>query len=172
MLVPLAVLSLGAIFAGWVFSHAFLEDAAFWGDSIYYNAALMHAMHEVPLWVKLAASIAMLVGLAVAWLAYIRNTAIPGETADQLGPVYRFLYNKWYFDELYHYVFVKPAFWFGRVFWKRGDVGIIDRFGPNGAAWLVQRGSGFAHRIQSGYLNSYALIMLLGLVAAITWGLM
>jgi len=129
----------------------------------------MHAMHEVPLWVKLTATIVMLIGLLVAWMAYIRDPSIPGRMAEQLGPVYRFLYNKWYFDELYHFLFVRPAFWLGRLFWKRGDVGIIDRFGPDGAAWVVQQGSVFARRVQSGYLNTYALVMLLGLVAAVTW---
>ncbi len=169
MLVPLGVLSLGAVFAGWVFSHAFIEDAGFWGASIYYNEALIHAMHGVPLWVKLAATVVMLVGLFIAWMAYIKDTSIPGKAAEQLGPVYRFLYNKWYFDELYHYLFVIPAFWLGRQFWKLGDVGTIDRFGPNGVAWVVERGAAGARRFQTGYLYSYALVMLLGLVAAITW---
>ncbi len=169
MLVPLGVLSLGAIFAGWVFSHAFLEDPAFWGGSIYYNEGLVHAMHAVPLPVKLAATIVMLLGLLIAWMAYIKDTSIPGRAADQLGPVYRFLYNKWYFDELYHYLFVVPAFWLGRQFWKRGDIGVIDRFGPNGVAWVVAQGAVGARRFQTGYLYSYALVMLLGLVAAITW---
>jgi NADH-quinone oxidoreductase subunit L len=169
MLIPLGVLSLGAIFAGWIFSHAFLDEADFWGASIAYNADLMHAMHEVPLWVKLSATIAMLIGLFFAWLAYIRDTSIPSRAAEQLGPVYRFLYNKWYFDELYDFIFVKPAFWLGRIFWQRGDVGLIDRFGPDGAAWAVERGSVLAKKVQSGFLTSYALIMLLGLVAAITW---
>ena len=111
----------------------------------------------------------MLIGLFVAWTAYIRDPSIPGKTAEQLGPVYRFLYNKWYFDEIYHFVFVRPAFWLGRLLWKRGDEGIIDRFGPDGAAWVVQQGAVVARRVQSGYLTGYALIMLLGLVAAITW---
>ena len=128
----------------------------------------MHAMHEVPLWVKLTATIVMLIGLFVAWMAYIRDTSIPVKTAEQLGPVYRFLFNKWYFDELYHFLFVRPAFWLGRQFWKRGDEGIIDRFGPDGAAWAVERGALVARRFQSGYLPSYALDMLLGLVAAVS----
>jgi len=169
MLVPLVVLSLGAIFAGWLFSHEFLEDPGFWNGAIAWNEHLMHAMHEVPLWVKLTASIVMLVGLAVAWMAYIRDTSIPEKTATQLGPVYRFLFNKWYFDELYHFLFVRPAFWLGRQFWKRGDEGLIDRFGPDGAAWMVEKGAVAARKVQSGYLTSYALIMLLGLVAAISW---
>jgi NADH-quinone oxidoreductase subunit L len=169
MLVPLALLSIGAVFAGFVFHHAFLEDAGFWNGAIAWNEHLMHAMHEVPLWVKLTATAVMLVGFAVAFQAYIRDTSIPAKVAEQLGPVYRFLYNKWYFDEIYDFLFVRPAFWLGRVLWKRGDEGIIDRFGPDGAAWAVQQGSVLARRVQSGYLTSYALIMLLGLVAAITW---
>ena len=169
MLVPLALLSLGAVLVGWVFSHPFLEDPEFWGASIAWNEHLMHEMHRVPLWVKLTASIVMLVGLFIAWQAYIRDTSIPGKTAQQLGPVYRFLFNKWYFDELYHFLVVRPAFWLGRLFWKRGDEGIIDRFGPDGAAWVIEKGAVAARKVQSGYLTSYALIMLLGLVAAITW---
>jgi NADH-quinone oxidoreductase subunit L len=169
MLVPLALLSLGAVFAGFVFHGAFLENEHFWNGAVAWNEHLMHAMHEVPLLVKLAATIVMVIGFAIAWLAYIRDTSIPAKIAEQLGPVYRFLYNKWYFDELYNFLFVRPAFWLGRLFWKQGDEGIIDRFGPNGAAWVIERGAVVAKRVQSGYLTSYALIMLLGLVAAITW---
>ncbi|MGB3797700.1 MAG: NADH-quinone oxidoreductase subunit L [Alteraurantiacibacter sp.] len=169
MLIPLAVLSLGAIFAGQLFHDAFLDQEGFWNGSIAYNAGLMHAMHEVPTLVKYAALIVMVLGFIGAWYAYIRNTSVPGKTADQLGPIYRFVLNKWYFDELYNFIFTKPAFWLGHFFWKKGDEGTIDRFGPNGIAWVVSQGSGFAKKVQSGYLTSYALIMLLGLVAAITW---
>ena len=169
MLIPLGLLSVGAIFAGQISAHSFLDSAAFWGNSIFYNEPLMHAMHNVPYLVKYAALIVMLIGLLIAWFAYIKDTSIPGKTAEQLGPVYRFLYNKWYFDELYHYIFVVPAFWLGRQFWKLGDIGTIDRFGPNGVAWVVEKGAVGARKFQTGYLYSYALVMLLGLVAAITW---
>ena len=169
MLVPLGVLSIGAVLAGQIFAPTFLDDAAFWGSSIFYNEPLIHAMHAVPYWVKYSALVVMLIGLFVAWLAYIKDTTIPGKTAEQLGPIYRFLYNKWYFDELYHYLFVVPAFWLGRQFWKLGDVGTIDRFGPDGVAWVVEKGAVGARKFQTGYLYSYALVMLLGLVAAITW---
>jgi NADH-quinone oxidoreductase subunit L len=169
ILVPLALLSLGSIFAGFVFHHAFIDEAAFWNGSIAYNEGLIHAMHEVPLLVKLAATIVMVIGFLIAFQAYIRDTSIPAKVAEQLGPVYRFVFNKWYFDELYRFLFVKPAFWLGRVFWQKGDVGIIDRFGPDGAAWVAQKGAVVARRFQSGYLTSYALIMLIGLVAAVTW---
>ena len=169
MLVPLGLLALGAVFAGFAFHHAFIEDEAFWSGSIFYNEHLIHAMHGVPTLVKLSATIVMLLGFTIAWYGYIRNTQFPAMVVEQLGPVYRFVYRKWMFDELYHYLFVVPAFWLGKVLWKRGDEGTIDRFGPNGAAWLVAGGASYARKIQSGYLNSYALVMLLGLVGAITW---
>ncbi|MFA6220425.1 MAG: NADH-quinone oxidoreductase subunit L [Erythrobacter sp.] len=169
MLVPLGALSLGAVLAGQVFAPTFLDTETFWNGSIFFNEALLHARHGVPVLVKYSAFIVMALGLFTAWLAYIKDTSIPGRIAEQLGPVYRFLYNKWYFDELYHFLFVVPAFWIGRQFWKLGDIGIIDRFGPNGVAWVVEKGSIGARRFQTGYLYSYALVMLLGLVAAITF---
>ena len=169
MLMPLVVLSIGAIFAGFVFHHAFIESEGFWNGAIFYDGHLMHAMHEVPLWVKLAPAAVMLIGLFLAWNSYIRNTVIPAAFVAQFRQLHAFLYNKWYFDELYNVLFVRPAFWLGRVFWKQGDIGIIDRFGPNGAAWAVAQGTRIAQKVQSGYLYSYALVMLLGLVAAISW---
>ncbi len=172
MLIPLGGLALGAVFAGYFFNHAFLDDAGFWQGAIYYNENLIHAMHGVPLWVKLTATIVMLVGLAIAWLAYMRETDLPERAANQLGPVYKFLFNKWYFDEIYQFLFVRPAFWLGRKLWKVGDEGIIDRFGPDGVAWAVAQGTVGAKRVQSGYLTSYALWMLVGLVAAVTWVLL
>ncbi len=172
MLVPLGLLSLGALLAGFVFHGAFVEaaeGAAFWNGSLSFNEHLMHAMHEVPSWVKWAPFAVMLTGLVIAWYAYIRNPGFPAAFVQHFSVLYRFLLNKWYFDELYNFLFVRPAFWFGRVFWKLGDIGIIDRFGPNGAAWAVAQGSRAAVRLQSGYLYSYALIMLVGLVGAVSW---
>ncbi|MGN3973165.1 NADH-quinone oxidoreductase subunit L [Tsuneonella sp. SYSU-LHT278] len=172
MLIPLGLLSIGAIAAGQVFAPAFLDSEGFWGGSIFYNADLIHAMHAVPWLVKYAAFIVMVLGFVIAWYGYIRNTRFPGLVAEQLGPVYRFVYHKWYFDQLYTVLFVRPAFWLGRKFWKVGDEGIIDRFGPDGAAWAVAQGTVGARRLQSGFLNTYALWMLVGLVAAITWVLL
>jgi NADH-quinone oxidoreductase subunit L len=171
MLIPLGVLSLGAVFAGFLFHHSFISagDGEFWKGSIAFTEHLIHAMHDVPLWVKWAPFAVMLTGLLIAWYAYIRNPRFPALFVEQFTVLHRFVYNKWYFDELYDLIFVRPAFWIGRQFWKRGDVGIIDRFGPDGAARLVALGSGYAQRVQSGYLYSYALFMLLGLVAAISW---
>ncbi|MBE5072912.1 NADH-quinone oxidoreductase subunit L [Erythrobacteraceae bacterium E2-1 Yellow Sea] len=169
MLIPLGVLSVGAVLAGQVFAPTFLDSEAFWNGAIFYNEGLIHAMHGVPVLVKYAAFIVMVTGLLGAYWAYIRNTSIPGKFVVQFRLVHRFVYNKWYFDELYNVLFVKPAFWLGRQFWQKGDVGTIDRFGPNGVAWVVAQGALVAKKVQSGYLYSYALIMLLGLVAAITW---
>ncbi|WP_379921281.1 NADH-quinone oxidoreductase subunit L [Erythrobacter sp. R86502] len=172
MLLPLGLLTIGAIAAGQVFAPAFLDSAAFWGESIFYNEDLIHAMHAVPYWVKYTALIVMLIGLAGAYVAYIAKPDLPGRFVATFGALHNFVYRKWYFDELYAAIFVKPAFWLGRKFWKLGDVGTIDRFGPNGIAWVVERSAGAARSIQSGYVYTYALIMLLGLVAAITFVLL
>ncbi|GAO55472.1 NADH-quinone oxidoreductase subunit L [Novosphingobium sp. MD-1] len=171
MLTPLVILSIGAIFAGLVFNHAFVSEGTgeFWKGSLVFSEHLIHAMHQVPHWVKWAPFTVMATGLLIAWYAYIKNTKFPAALVDQFGFLYRFLLNKWYFDELYHFIFVRPALWLGRVFWKVGDIGIIDRFGPNGAAWVVAKGSRAAVKLQSGYLYSYALVMLIGLTLAISW---
>ena len=171
MLTPLVILSIGAIFAGLVFNHAFVSEGTgeFWKGSLVFSEHLIHAMHHVPHWVKWAPFTVMATGLLIAWYAYIKNTKFPAAFVDQFGFLYRFLLNKWYFDELYHFIFVRPAMWLGRVFWKVGDIGIIDRFGPNGAAWVVAKGSRAAVKLQSGYLYSYALVMLIGLTLAISW---
>ncbi len=174
MLVPLGVLTLGAVFAGFVFTGFFIDaekGAEFWQGAVAFDAHLMHAMHEVPLLVKLAASIVMLIGLFAAWFVYIRNWGLAARIAEQFDVLYRFLLNKWYFDEVYNVLFVKPAFAIGRLLWRKGDEGTIDRFGPNGSAWAVQFGSRVAARFQSGYLYTYAFVMLLGLTAAITWAI-
>ncbi|MFM5929509.1 MAG: NADH-quinone oxidoreductase subunit L [Novosphingobium sp.] len=171
MLVPLGVLTLGAVLAGYVFHHSFISEGEghFWQGAVAFTEHTLHAMHSVPLWVKWAPFVVMITGLLIAWNNYLRNPKAPAAFVEQFSTLHTFVYNKWFFDELYNLVFVRPAFWLGKVFWKRGDVGVIDRFGPNGAAWLVERGAVVAQKVQTGYLYSYALIMLLGLVAAISW---
>ncbi|MEP7221970.1 MAG: NADH-quinone oxidoreductase subunit L [Novosphingobium sp.] len=171
MLIPLGVLSFGAVFAGYLFHGAFISEGegAFWKGSLAFSEHLLHAMHTVPLWVKWAPFAVMLTGAVTAWYAYLRNPSLPGKFVEQFPILHRFVYNKWYFDELYNFLFIRPSFWIGRVLWKQGDVGVIDKFGPNGAAWLVAQGAGYARKVQSGYLYSYALVMLLGLVGAVSW---
>jgi NADH-quinone oxidoreductase subunit L len=172
MRLPLIILSVGAVLAGFVFNYWFIQpeaNEAFWRNSIAFNEHLMEAMHGVPLWVKLSATIVMLTGLLIAWLTYIRSPDFPAKFAEMFRVLYDFLLNKWYFDELYNFLFVRPAFAIGRLFWKKGDEGTIDRFGPNGSAALVRLGSGLAGRVQTGYVYTYAFVMLLGLTAAVTW---
>jgi NADH-quinone oxidoreductase subunit L len=173
MLVPLGVLAFGAVLAGFLFHGAFIEPesgATFWANStLAFNEHLMHEMHKVPLWVKLSSTIAMLTGLGIASYMYLVSKDAPQRIAANFRPLYNFFFNKWYFDELYTLIFVRPAFWFGRLFWKQGDVRIIDRFGPNGSAAAVAFTSRLAVRMQSGYLYTYALVMLLGLVGLMSW---
>ena len=174
MLVPLIVLSVGAVFAGFAFHDQFIGPEGgveFWKGALAFDSHLMHAAHEVPTWVKFGPFTVMLTGLLIAWLSYIKNTDWPRRFVAQFGVLHQFLLNKWYFDELYNVLFVKPAFAIGRFFWKFGDVGFIDRFGPNGLAALVVQGGKITRRLQSGYLYTYALVMLIGLAAAATWAM-
>lgn len=172
ILLPLLLLSLGAIAAGFVFHGWFIEPSAgedFWKGAIAFREHLAHATHDVPTAVKLSTAIVMLLGLYGAWLAYVRRPQLPAQAAEHFRVVYDFLYHKWYIDELYDLLFVRPAFAIGRLFWHTGDEGTIDRFGPNGAAFVVQSGSRMAVRLQSGYIYSYAFVMLIGLTAVVTW---
>jgi NADH-quinone oxidoreductase subunit L len=174
MLVPLGLLSLGAVFSGIVFHHAFIdatEGEHFWAHSIAFDHALMHSLHDAPLWVKLAPGLVMLLGLFLAWNAYVRNPRLPAAFVANVPLLYSFLYNKWFFDEIYNTLIVRPSLWLGRIFWKRGDEGTIDRFGPDGAAALIAGGNRLTARLQTGYLYTYALVMLLGIAAATTWAM-
>jgi len=174
MLIPLTVLSVGAVLAGMVFARWFIHPEgapAFWAGSVAFSEHLAERMEELPLVVKLAPGIVMVIGFLIALQAYIRRTDWPKRFVDQYGLLYTFLLNKWYFDELYDAIFVRPAVRLGRFFWKKGDEGTIDRFGPDGAAAAVQVGNVMTARLQSGYLYTYALVMLLGLAAAATWAM-
>ncbi len=121
---------------------------------------------------KLSATAAMLTGLADRLVRlYPQRRASRRRSSSQFGVLYRFLLNKWYFDEIYDALLVRPSVWLGRLLWKRGDEGTIDRFGPDGAAAAVFAGTRLTARIQTGYLYTYALVMLLGVAAAMTWAM-
>jgi NADH-quinone oxidoreductase subunit L len=172
ILVPLALLSLGAIAAGQLFHDYFVEAEhapGFWRGSVAFSEHLAHSMHEVPLWVRYTPLAVMLIGLAIAYRNYIARPAAPAAFVAMFPSVHRFLMHKWYFDELYDLIFVRPALWLGNLLWKRGDEGTIDRFGPHGAAFAVGVGNKVTARLQSGYVYSYALVMMLGLIAAASW---
>ena len=173
MLVPLVVLAVGALGAGMVFAPLFIGHAyeAFWLEAIFRGPDnhIMHEFHNVPAWVPFAPTMMMIVGFATAWLFYIARPDIPKQLARTHEPIYKFLLNKWYFDELYHFIFVRPAFWIGRVFWKQGDGRIIDGLGPDGIAARVQDITRQVVRLQTGYLYHYAFAMLLGVAGLVTW---
>ncbi len=172
MLVPLFVLGAGALGAGWLWHESFVgaeHGAAFWRGSLAFREHLMHAMHEVPAWVVWTPSMAFFLGLLGAWYAYLRSPDLPARAAGAVPALYAFLTHKWYFDELYDAVFVRPSFAIGRFLWVRGDQQTIDRFGPDGAAAAIAGGARAAGRFQSGYVYSYALVMLTGLAAAAAW---
>jgi NADH-quinone oxidoreductase subunit L len=173
MLGPLTILAAGALFAGILFAGSFVGDGVgqFWGRSILVLAdnAVLEAAHHVPLWVKTAPFVAMLIGLAVAWWFYIRDPGQPRALARTHREAYLFLLNKWYFDELYELVLVRPAKWLGRVLWKGGDGRVIDGLGPDGVAATVIDIARRATLLQTGYIYHYAFAMLIGVAAFVTW---
>jgi NADH-quinone oxidoreductase subunit L len=172
ILVPICLLAIGAIFAGQLFHGAFVEaehGPAFWAGSVAFDEHLAHAMHEVPGWVKYTPFAVMLIGLGIAYRNYIARPGAPAAFVAMFGGLHKFLMHKWYFDEIYDFLFVRPAMVLGRFFWKRGDEQTIDRFGPHGAAYAVGVGNRITTRFQSGYVYSYALVMLLGLIGAASW---
>ncbi|WP_425229839.1 NADH-quinone oxidoreductase subunit L [Sphingomonas sp.] len=174
MLIPLALLSLGAVVAGYLFNGFFIAPEAgerYWHGTVAFRTALMEATEHVPWPIALSATSAMLLGLFGAWYAYIRAPDTPAAASEQFAPVYRLFLHKWYFDELYDLLFVRPAFAIGRLLWHRGDESTIDRFGPNGMAALASLGGRVAGRVQSGYLYTYAFVMLLGLTGVVTWAI-
>jgi NADH-quinone oxidoreductase subunit L len=174
MLVPICLLAIGAVFAGQFF-HGIFVDAqrapTFWRGIIAFSRELAEAAESSALWVKLSPTIAMLLGLWIAWNNYIRDPSAAGRFVAMFPAVYKFVANKWYFDELYDLLFVRPSLWLGRLFWHGGDEGTIDRFGPHGAAYAVGVGNRVTYRLQSGYLYSYALVMMLGLIGAASWAI-
>jgi NADH-quinone oxidoreductase subunit L len=126
-------------------------------------------METVPAIVSFSPALMMLIGLGVAYYMYVVDRTLPKRLADAYPYLYRFLLNKWYFDELYDAIFVRPAFAIGRLFWKEGDGAIIDGFGPDGISARVLDITRSAIRLQTGYIYHYAFAMLLGVAALATW---
>lgn len=173
MLVPLYLLAIGALFAGLVFAAYFIghDEVQFWASAIFRGPEnkIVEEIHHVPAWVKWSPFVAMVLGFALAYQFYIRRTDLPGKLAKQHWPIYQFLLNKWYFDELYDFIFVNPAKWLGRFLWKRGDGWFIDGFGPDGVSARVVDVTQRVVRLQTGYLFHYAFAMLIGVAALVTW---
>ncbi|WP_297296750.1 NADH-quinone oxidoreductase subunit L [uncultured Methylovirgula sp.] len=173
VLIPLYVLAFGALVAGLIFKHDFIGSgsAEFWKSSLFYGPEnhILEAMEHVPALVSLFPTLMMLGGFFLALYFYILAPGTAQKWAEAMPGLYRFLLNKWYFDELYDRIFVRPAFWLGNLFWKGGDQNIIDRLGPDGVAARVVDVTNRVVRLQSGYLYHYALAMLIGVAALITY---
>ncbi|MEK9621984.1 MAG: NADH-quinone oxidoreductase subunit L [Alphaproteobacteria bacterium] len=173
MTIPLFVLALGAIFSGWLGYELFVghDMSAFWGSSIFilpWNEA-MEAAHHVPTWVKLLPIGLAFGGVLLAVLLYGIMPGMPAKIASAFRPVHLLFLNKWYFDEIYDAIFVRPAVRFGQLLWQRGDKDTIDGFGPDGMSGLVYRVSGFCARLQTGFVFHYAFAMLIGVVVLVSW---
>ncbi len=171
MLAPLVLLAVGAVFAGAVFEDLFVGEhwQAFWNGSIVNGPAnhVMDAAHHVPEWVPLAPAVLGVAGIALAYACYMFFPGIPGAVVARAGAAYRFLLNKWYFDELYDRVFVNPARRLAEVFWRVGDAKIIDGM-PNGVAGLTAGAARGAVRIQTGKVANYAFVMIAGVVVFVS----
>jgi NADH-quinone oxidoreductase subunit L len=174
MTIPLALLAVGALLAGIVFEHSFAYEDGFhhfFREAIFMLPTndILHALHEVPQWVIRSPLVMMILGFLLAYWMYIRSPHMPAQLAERHDILYRFLLNKWYFDELYDMIFVRPAQWLGRLFWKGGDGKIIDGVGPNGIAARVIDVTNRVVKLQTGFVYHYAFAMLIGVAALITY---
>jgi NADH-quinone oxidoreductase subunit L len=174
MLLPLVLLAAGALLAGYVGYAVFgMAD----GEHLFWNGAIsvletnntIEAAHHVPDWVKYAPIGTALSGILLAYLFYMRLPAVGPALAKHFRPIYQFLLNKWYVDELYNFLFVRTAIEWGRGLWKGVDARIIDDLGPNGVAWVSARLATVTARLQTGYVYHYAFATILGFVAGLSW---
>jgi len=170
MILPLVVLSIGAIFAGFLFKDLFIghgEENIFWGESIKFLTPL--STEHPPLWIILITPIIVFFSIPITYYLFVVNKKIPIWFAEANKPLYNFFVNKWYFDEIYNVIFIKFSKKIGLFFWKSIDVKIIDRFGPDGISSLIKNLSIKASKFQSGFIYQYAFMMLLGFSALLTF---
>jgi NADH-quinone oxidoreductase subunit L len=171
MLIPIGVLAAGSILAGLPFKELFAGHGVeeFFRESVKMNPHIIEDMHHIPETIAYLPTIMMAIGAYVAYVFYIRRPYLPVELARQQPLLYQFLLNKWYFDELYDLIFVRPAKWIGYTLWKKGDGFVIDGFGPDGVSARVLDITRNVVKIQTGYLYHYAFAMLIGVAGLITW---
>jgi NADH-quinone oxidoreductase subunit L len=173
MIIPLGVLAVGSIFAGFPFEDLFAGHGVteFFRDSLKLSQenGILENMHHAPYLVTALPTVMMAIGFVIAWEFYMRHPRLPAELARQHDALYRFLLNKWYFDEIYDAIIVRPTLWLARLLWKGGDGWLIDGFGPDGVSARVLEVTQGAIRLQTGYLYHYAFAMLIGVAAFITW---
>jgi len=171
MIAPLLVLALGAVFSGYLAKEYFVghDMNEFWGGSILMLHNIIEEAHHVPFWVKKLPILVGVIGIFAAFVMYILKPNWPAAFVARIRPLHTFVYNKWFFDELYDRVFVRPSFVLGRGLWKSGDGAVIDGVGPDGIAAATRNLAGRASRLQSGFVYHYAFAMLIGLVLLATW---
>ena len=173
MLLPLVPLAIGAVFAGWFAFDWFGGEGreAFWGKAIFVLGGhdSVGAAEKIPEIEKLLPILVVLPAVFLAYVFYMWKPEWPGKVARALGAIYRLVYNKYYFDEIYNALFVRPARCLGNIFWKRGDDGFIDRFGPDGFAGMAVRLAQRASALETGYVYHYAFAMVIGIAAFVTW---
>jgi NADH-quinone oxidoreductase subunit L len=171
MLIPIGVLAVGSIFSGFPFKELFAGGSVdeFFRESLKMNPHIIEDMEGIPEWIKLLPTVMMVIGAYIAYVFYVQRPDLPVELARQQPLLYQFLLNKWYFDELYDLIFVRPTKWIGRFLWKVGDGYIIDGFGPDGVSARVLDVTRNVVKIQTGYLYHYAFAMLIGVAGLITW---
>jgi NADH-quinone oxidoreductase subunit L len=170
MLIPLVLLSVGAIFAGYTFKELFLGhggESDFWESSIFFLKPL--STEHPPFWFLISTPILVTLSIPIAYYLFVKNKNLPQQIADVNKPLYNFLLNKWYFDELYDVLIVNPSKKFGLFLWKFFDIKLIDGFGPDGISSLIKKCSQKANKFQSGFIYQYAFIMLLGFSALLTF---
>ena len=169
MLIPLFLLGIGAVFAGIIFKEIFIghHSKDFWQNSIFFLNEIKH--DHIPLWLLLITPILVVIAIPLSFYYFISNTKILEEFKNTNLPLYNFLLNKWYIDELYELIFVRPIKKIGSFFWKTGDQGIIDKFGPDGISKIIKMISNKAGQFQTGYIYDYAFVMLIGLSILLTY---
>ena len=170
MLLPLFILAIGAIFAGFLFKDLFIGHSgenSFWGDSIKFLNPL--STEHPPLWFLLTTPALVLTSIPIAYYLFVKNKNVTHQIAESNKPLHNFLINKWYFDELYNVLFIKFSKKLGLFFWKVVDVKIIDKFGPDGVSSLIKSLSIKASKFQSGFIYQYAFMILLGFSALLTF---
>ena len=170
MIIPLIILAIGAIFSGFLFKDLFIGAESsnnFWKNSIFFLEPL--SRDHPPSWFILLTPILVILSIPIAYYFFIKNNKITNDIVSGNLPLYNFLKNKWYFDELYDYLFVKPCKKIGLYFWKKIDLRFIDRFGPDGISGLIKSISSIAVKFQNGFIYHYAFVMLLGFSALLTF---
>jgi len=170
MLIPLIILAIGAIFAGFLFKDLFIGHGGenhFWGDSIKFLNPL--STNHPPLWVILITPMLVLLSIPISYYLFVKNKELPNQFAQSNKPLYNFLVNKWYFDELYDIIFIQTSKKLGLFLWKVMDIKIIDKFGPDGFSLMIKNLSLRASKFQSGFIYQYAFMILIGLSALLTF---